>query len=93
MADTPLAMVLSTGADPLVRPYYETRDPWVDGMISGLPAAIAYEQINGQSRWASARWDGFGVGVMVVEITLAIGVVVGLVPMLIRRKAGRSGNA
>ncbi|MGD8759299.1 MAG: hypothetical protein PVJ07_03495 [Anaerolineales bacterium] len=93
IGDTPLAMVLSTGADPLVRPYYETRDPWVDGLLSGLPAAMAYEQINGQPSQASARWNGFGVGVLVVEIMLATGVVMGLVPGLIRRKAGRSGNA
>jgi hypothetical protein len=93
IGDTPLAMVISTGADPLVRPYYETRDPWVDGLLSGLPAAMAYEQINGHSGQASARWNGFGVGVLVVEIILGTGVVMGLVPMLIRRKAGRSRNA
>jgi len=48
IGDTPLIMVLSAGAEPLVRPYFEAADRRVDGILTGLPSAVSYRQLSGQ---------------------------------------------
>jgi hypothetical protein len=78
LGETPMVMVLSAGAEPLIRPYFESLDPQVDGILTGLPAAVAYEQINGRPGLALARWNAFGAGVFAVELALLAGVVYGL---------------
>jgi hypothetical protein len=77
-------MVLSAGAEPLVRPYFEALDPSVDGILTGLPAAVAYEQLNGREGDAQLRWDAFGTGMMAVELVLIVGAVSGLAMWLLR---------
>jgi len=84
MGDTPLVMVLSAGAEPLVRPYYESLEPQVDGILTGLPEAVAYEQLNARPADAIARWDGFNAGMLVVEAVLLAGILYGLVQWLLK---------
>lgn len=86
LGDTPLVMVLSTGAEPLIRPYFESLDPQVDGILTGLPAAVAYEQVNGRSGAARGRWDAFGSGALAAEIILAAGMVYGAASWFLRRR-------
>jgi hypothetical protein len=71
--ETPLIMVLSTGAEPFVRPYYEALNPQVDGILTGLPSAVAYEQQIAHVSTARSRWDAFGLGVMAAEFILIAG--------------------
>ena len=78
MGDTPLVVVLSAGAEPLVRPYFESDDPKVGGILSGLPAAAAYELRNGRLGLAQERWDAFGTAMLAAEIVLLAGVGYGL---------------
>jgi hypothetical protein len=84
MGQTPLVMVLSAGAEPLIRPYYEALQPQVSGILSGLPSAVAYEQANGQQGEAQARWDGYGSGMFAVEGVLAVGALYGAFLWLLR---------
>ncbi|MBN2555635.1 MAG: hypothetical protein JXA97_06820 [Anaerolineales bacterium] len=84
MGDTPLLMVLSTGAEPLVRPYYESLDPQVEGILTGLPEAVAYEQMNARPADALARWDGFNASMLVVEAVLLAGSMYGLMKWLLK---------
>jgi hypothetical protein len=83
MGDTPLVMVLSAGAEPLVRPYYEALDPQVDGILTGIPAAVAYEQLNAAPGDAQSRWDAFGMGMFAATLLLLAGSVVGVVNWLL----------
>ncbi|MGA9533046.1 MAG: hypothetical protein WBR18_10050 [Anaerolineales bacterium] len=78
MGDRPMVMVLSAGAEPLIRPYFESRDPQVDGILAGLPAAVAYEGINGRPGQAVNRWDAFGAGILAVELILLAGLAYGV---------------
>jgi hypothetical protein len=78
MGDTPLVVVLSAGAEPLIRPYFESDDPKVGGILSGLPAAVAYELRNGRAGLAQDRWDAFGTGMLAAEIVLLAGAGYGL---------------
>lgn len=80
----PLVMVLSAGAEPLVRPYYEALQPKVQGILSGLPAAVAYELRLSQPGIAQTRWNGFGLGLMGVEGFLVIGLLYGIVVWVLR---------
>ncbi|GMR09533.1 MAG: hypothetical protein BMS9Abin28_0352 [Anaerolineae bacterium] len=78
MGDTPLVVVLSAGAEPLIRPYFESDDPKVGGILSGLPAAAAYELRNGRSGLAQERWDAFGAAMLAAEFVLLAGISYGL---------------
>jgi hypothetical protein len=77
IGDQPLIMVLSAGAEPLVRPYFEATVPRVDGILTGLPAAVAYQELSGQGAEAAQRWDMFGSGMLVVELILLAGAIYG----------------
>jgi hypothetical protein len=74
MGDSKLVVVLSAGAEPLVRPYFESDDPKVGGILSGLPAAAAYELRNGRLGLAQEHWDAFGTAMLAAEFILLAGV-------------------
>jgi hypothetical protein len=79
MDGKPLIMVLSAGAEPLVRPYHESTNPQVQGIIAGMPTAVGYElYINGQTHAAENRWDAFGFGMFSVLLILLVGGLYGL---------------
>jgi len=80
----PLVMVLSAGAEPLVRPYYEALQPKVQGILSGLPAAVSYELRLGQPGPAESRWNAFGLGLTAVEVFLIAGLLYGAAAWLLR---------
>lgn len=86
LGDTPLVMVLSQGAEPLIRPYFESLTPQVNGILSGLPTALAYEQLIGRQGLAFNRWNGFGAGAFAAEWLILAGVVYGAITWLMRRR-------
>jgi hypothetical protein len=81
---SPLIMVASAGIEPLLRPYYEALNPQVDAILSGLPAAVAYEQANRRTGDARLLWDSFGTGMLVAELALILGGVYGAASFLLR---------
>ncbi len=78
MGDTPLVVVLSAGAEPLIRPYFENDNPKVGGILSGLPAAVSYESRNDRPGLAQERWDAFGTAMLAAEFVLVAGIGYGL---------------
>jgi len=86
MGQTPLVMVLSAGAEPMVRPYYEAREPRVNGILTGLPAATAYERRMGREGLAAQRWNAFGTAMLASEFILAAGIAYGLVQWWMARQ-------
>ena len=77
LGGNPLVAVVSAGAEPLVRPYYESIDPKVDGVLSGLTSATAYEQHLGRPGLAHFRWSSYGLGLLMVEGLMVLGAVGG----------------
>jgi hypothetical protein len=71
--NTPLLMVLSAQAEPMVRPYYETSPKQVAGMISGLAGFAAYDSITGQAGQARTYWDAYGGGMLAAAGLLILG--------------------
>ncbi|MFP3852698.1 MAG: hypothetical protein ACLFWD_00240 [Anaerolineales bacterium] len=86
LEDTPMVMVLSAGAEPMIRPYFESLDPQVDGILSGLPNAMAYEMHNQRAGLAKERWNAFGSGTLAVEVILAVGLAYGVIDWVLARR-------
>lgn len=87
IGDVPLVMVLSAGAEPLVRPYYESLERQVDGILTGLPSAIAYQQNTVQETTALAGWNALGSGLLSIELVLLAGIGVGLIRWLLELRS------
>ncbi|MGH2621097.1 MAG: hypothetical protein ACRDHG_11095, partial [Anaerolineales bacterium] len=93
LGQTPLVMVLSAGAEPLVRPYFDVQEQrpgerQVDGILSGLPAAASYELRNNQPGLALARWNPFGSAMLVAELILLAGAGYGIANWWLGRREG-----
>jgi hypothetical protein len=74
---TPLVMVISNQAEPMVRPYYQANPKQIDGMVVGLAGGGSYEQShqdllagNGLAR---KYWDAFSLSVLSAVVLIAVG--------------------
>ncbi len=77
-AGTPLLIVTSTQAEPLIRPYYESTPAQVQGLIAGLAGGVAYGRTVGNIQ-QNGIWDAFSVGVTVSILIILIGSIAGVV--------------
>jgi hypothetical protein len=92
LGDIPLVMVLNAGSEPIIRPYFEAESPQVDGILSGLPSAMIYEErVNGLLADAAQRWNGYGMGLLVAVLILLSGAGNGVVSWIIQRFRIRQG--
>jgi hypothetical protein len=71
--ETPLLMVASAQAEPLLRPYTLGINPQVKGLVSGLAGGVAYGAAQGSDASARSMWDGFGVGMLVSALIIVAG--------------------
>ena len=86
LGGSPLVMVLTAGAEPMIRPYYESAHPQVHGLLAGEPAAVSYEVLNARPGAAMARWNAFGSGMLVAEAAIGLGLVFGLATFVLERR-------
>jgi hypothetical protein len=70
---TPLLMVLSAQAEPLVRPYYDELQQQVKGMVIGLVGGASYENLNGQPLLALNYWNAFNLAIVVAVVIIFVG--------------------
>jgi hypothetical protein len=49
LGQTPLLMVVSSQADPVVRPYFEGRPQQVQGLVTGLAGGASFESLQGRT--------------------------------------------
>ncbi len=77
LGNTPMLMVLSAQAEPLILPYYVSGQ--VKGLVTGLTGGDAYGQIfarpDSTLGLAEKYWNSFGVGILVAEILIVIGAI------------------
>ena len=73
MGATPLVLVMTTGADPVVRPYYEAQNPQVDGMLSSLPTALSYSMRLGRPGASFSLWNAFGLSAWAAVVFMILG--------------------
>ncbi len=88
LGESPLVTAVGAGAEPLVRPYYESTSPKLDGVLSGLTSATAYEQRLGQAGLAQSRWSAYGTGLFAAELLLGIGASIALISAGLRARRG-----
>jgi ABC-type cobalt transport system substrate-binding protein len=72
-AQTPLVMVTSAQAEPLVRPYYQPTSGQVQGLLSGLRDGGAYGRLTGSEGLTRKYWDAFGLGLWVAAAVITVG--------------------
>jgi len=81
LGNSPMLMVVSAQAEPMIRPYFDSGQ--LKGLVSGLSDAKIYEQSNQslgpthQFGLDNQYWDSFSVGMLVAELLIIVGVVLG----------------
>lgn len=86
IADTPLVSVVSAGAEPMIRPYFEADEPQVQALLSGIQAGIKYEVWNGTLSDATQSWNSFGTALFVAELILVAGGIYGGARWFLQRR-------
>jgi hypothetical protein len=82
LGSTPMLMLISAQAEPMIRPYFDSGQ--LKGLVSGLSDAKIYEQSNlslgptHQFGLDNQYWDSFSVGMLVAELLIVAGVVIGV---------------
>jgi hypothetical protein len=71
IGDTPLLMIISAQAEPMIRPYFDSGQ--IQGMVTGLMGGKAYEQSYAVPGLARRYWDSFGLGMLAAVIMIAAG--------------------
>ncbi len=73
---TPLLMLLSAQAEPLVRPYYQEFQQQVKGMVIGLVGGASYENLNGQPILALTYWNAFNLAIIAAVVIIFLGALI-----------------
>ncbi len=93
LEDKPLAMVLTAQTEPLVRPYYETDQRQVSGLISGMSGGASYQAISGGVGPAIESLASFKLGGAVAAILMLVGAVTSaLSGIWLRERAAAKGK-
>jgi hypothetical protein len=62
LTHTPLMMVLSAQAEPMVKPYLEMQPAKIQGMLVGIAGGVEYESLSNQVHSASENWTASVLG-------------------------------
>lgn len=73
LLSTPMVMVLSAQAEPLVRPYYEAIPRQIQGMVTGLAGGAAYEHLMPRDGLARRYWDAYSTGIVAAGLLILLG--------------------
>ena len=73
LSPTPMTMVVSAQAEPLVYPYYLTFPKQVDGLVSGIAGGAYYENLTNRPGPAGTYWDAFSAGLTIAILIIIFG--------------------
>ena len=73
LEDTPITMVISAQAEPLIQPYFRSSPQYLSGYVSGIIDSMKYEGLIAAPNLATASWVPFNVGILVTVSTIFIG--------------------
>jgi hypothetical protein len=76
LGKTPLLMLISAQAEPMVRPYFDSGQ--LAGLVSGLSDAKVFEQNYTRPGLANQYWNSYSLGMLVAELLIAVGAVLGV---------------
>jgi hypothetical protein len=93
IGNTPMLMVISAQAEPMILPYYDSGQ--IKGLVTGLAGGDAYGQTfirpDAQTGLAEKYWNSFGVGILVAELLIVAGALWNVVAGL-RSRGEKSGK-
>jgi len=75
---TPLLIVTSSQAEPLIRPYYEATPSQVQGLVAGFVGGLAFSRTVGNIQ-QNGTWDAFSIGITVSVLIILIGSIIAVV--------------
>jgi len=71
LGSTPMLMVISAQAEPMMRPYYDSGQ--LKGLVTGLAGGKAYEQAVQHPGLGEAYWNPFSTGLLMAELLILVG--------------------
>jgi len=75
---TPLLMITSSQAEPLIRPYVEAIPSQVQGLVTGLAGGLAYGRSVGIMQ-QDGVWDAFSISMTTSALIIIVGSIIGVV--------------
>jgi hypothetical protein len=77
LGNVPMMMIISAQAEPMIWPYFDSGQ--LKGLVSGLSDAKVFEQTYNRPGLANQYWDSFSVGMLVAELIIGAGAVLGVI--------------
>lgn len=88
LGNTPLVMVISAQAEPIVRPYYESTPKQVHGIVTGLAGGASYEGLMGRNGLGHKYWNSYTLVLVVATLIIFVaGVINATSSILASRKS------
>lgn len=75
LGNTPIILVVSRQAEPLVRPYYGSEPSQIQGLVSGFGVGAFYLNSNAQAGFSSMYWSSLNLALIVGGLLMLIGAV------------------
>ena len=85
LGETPLLMAISAQAEPMIRPYYDSKQ--IKGLVTGLAGGKAYEQALQLSGLGQKYWDSFSYGLFIAELIIIFGALWSILSIWRNRKS------
>ncbi|RLD02696.1 MAG: hypothetical protein DRI65_14400, partial [Chloroflexota bacterium] len=93
LEDTPLNMVVSAQAEPLIQPYFRSSPQLLKGYVSGIIDSMNYEQLLNRPNLATTAWLPFNLGIIVTVGTIFIGGLAnGVLSLFSRHRSKAAGD-
>jgi len=92
LKDTPLNMVVSAQAEPLIQPYFRSSPQLVKGYVSGIIDSMNYEQLLNRPNLATTAWLPYNLGIIITVGTIFIGGLANGVLSLFSRHRSRAAG-
>ncbi|MGB2957199.1 MAG: hypothetical protein WBB64_14670, partial [Anaerolineales bacterium] len=93
LEDTPLNMVVSAQAEPLIQPYFRASPQLLSGYVSGVIHSLNYEHLREQPNLANAAWLPYNIGIITTVGTMFIGGLAnGVLSLFSRRRTRQIGE-
>ena len=91
--DTPITMVVSAQAEPLIQPYFRSSPQYLSGYVSGIIDSMNYESLLKAPNLATKSWIPFNVGIIVTVSTIFIGGLAnGFLSLFSRHRSRKTGD-
>ncbi len=86
LGNTPIILVVSRQAEPLVRPYYGSEPSQIQGLVSGFGVGAFYLSSNARAGFSSMYWSSLNLALIMGGLLMLIGAVIYTGKSLITRK-------